>query len=76
MKERKIMRQLNAGDQTVFENIIQEYHSYVSTIVSSILYEYLDEVDIQEIIQQVFFQLWSKRGMCNKCMSFFVDYRF
>lgn len=61
MIERKIMRQLKAGDQTIFENIIREYHSYVSTIVSSILYECLDEVDIQEIIQQVFYQLWSNR---------------
>lgn len=46
-------------DTKAFEKIVKQYHSYVVTIIYNILHGYLNEIDIQAVVNQVFFQLWN-----------------
>lgn len=41
-----------------FEKLVKQYHAYVVTIVYNILHGYLNEIDMQAVVNQVFFQLW------------------
>ena len=42
-----------------FEQLVKQYHAYVVTIVYNILHGYLNEIDMQAVVNQVFFQLWN-----------------
>lgn len=61
MNEFELIQQLKRGDAMTLEKIISEYNSYVATIICTILHEYLCEVDIQGLINQVFFLLWKNK---------------
>lgn len=55
-----IITRLKERDTKALEEIILEFHSYVARIVYTILQGYADEIDIQGVINQVFFTLWEK----------------
>lgn len=57
-KEIDLIRRLKTGDESALEEIIKVFNQYVASIVSKILYGYTDGIDIQGIINHVFFQLW------------------
>ena len=63
MNEQELMQKLVEGDSDSLEIIIKEYNSYVSAIVRTILCEYKNEIDIQSVVNQVFFLLWKN---CKK----------
>ena len=49
-----------------FEKLVKQYHAYVVTIVYNILHGYLNEIDIQAVVNQVFFQVWNNRNKINQ----------
>ncbi|WP_346910622.1 RNA polymerase sigma factor [Faecalicatena orotica] len=55
-----IITRLKERDTKALEEIILEFNQYVAAIVYTILQGYIDEIDIQGIINQVFFILWEK----------------
>lgn len=54
----ELMERLKKKDPKALEEIIKEYNQYVAAIVYTIFHGYLAEIDIQEIVNQVFFSLW------------------
>lgn len=58
MEDKELIEQVKQGDVKAFEKIIKKYHSYVVTIVYTVLQGCLPEIDIQGIINQVFFSVW------------------
>ena len=61
MQDTDLLRDLKQGHANALENIIREYHPYVAKIICTILHEYLHEVDVQRMINHVFFRLWKSR---------------
>ena len=59
--EQDIMKDLANGDSKALELIIEEYHTYVTAIVRTILSEHKNDADIQGVVNEVFFLLWKKR---------------
>ena len=57
MVKKRLILQLQQKEIAALEEIIQTYHNYVAKIVYSILSFYSTEIDIQAVINQVFFAL-------------------
>ena len=55
MVKKRLILQLQQKEIAALEEIIQTYHNYVAKIVYSILSFYSTEIDIQAVINQVFF---------------------
>lgn len=58
--EIELIKRIQKGDETALTIIISEYHSYVVKIVYSILGSYSHKVDLQGVVNQIFFTLWNK----------------
>lgn len=58
MNCKELAMRLKKKDPAALEEIIRAYTPYVATIVYTILQGLLPEIDIQGVINQVFFQLW------------------
>lgn len=58
--EIELINRIQKGDETALTIIISEYHSYVVKIVYSILGSYSHKVDLQGVVNQIFFTLWNK----------------
>lgn len=58
MDDMETMERLRKKEQKALEEIIKEYNPYVSAIVYKILCGYAAEIDIQGVINDVFFRLW------------------
>lgn len=54
----EMVKRLRNKEQKVLEEIIKDYNQYVSAIVYKILSGYTAEIDIQGVINYVFFLLW------------------
>ena len=63
MNERDLIRKIIEGDSDSLEIIIKEYNSYVTAIVRTVLFEYKNEIEIQGVVNQVFYLLWKN---CKK----------
>ena len=61
MVKKRLILQLQQKEISALEEIIQTYHNYVAKIVYSILSFYSTEIDIQAVINQVFFALGKGR---------------
>ena len=61
MVKKRLILQLQQKEIAALEEIIQTYHNYVAKIVYSILSFYSTEIDIQAVINQVFFALGKGR---------------
>lgn len=58
--EIELIRRIQKGDESALTIIISEYHPYVVKIVYSILGSYAHKVDLQGVVNQIFFTLWQK----------------
>lgn len=58
--ENELMKRMQKGDESALTKIISEYHPYVVKIVYSILGSYSHKVDLQGVVNQIFFTLWQK----------------
>lgn len=54
-----LIKKLKKNDYDALDLIINKYNLYVASIVSQILYGCLNELDIQAVINNVFFLLWN-----------------
>ena len=57
-KELELIRRLKKKDQEALEEIIRLFHQYAAAIISRILYGQADRIDMQGVINDVFFRLW------------------
>lgn len=67
--EIELIKRIQKGDETALTIIISEYHSYVVKIVYSILGSYSHKVDLQGVVNQIFFTLWNKAHKINPSKS-------
>ena len=58
MQEKELVDRLKNREMYAIEQIIEKYHKYVFKIVYTILSGYVSEIDIQAVVNQVFFKLW------------------
>ncbi|MCI8527338.1 MAG: RNA polymerase sigma factor, partial [Oscillospiraceae bacterium] len=58
MDDSKTMEQLRKREQKALEEIIKKYNQYVSIIVYKILCGYSAEIDMQGVVNEIFFRLW------------------
>lgn len=58
--EADLIERIQKGDESALKTIISKYHSYVVKIVYSILGSYSHKVDLQGVVNQIFFTLWQK----------------
>lgn len=58
MDDLKMMERLRKKEQKALEEIIKKYNPYVSMTVYNILCGYAAEIDIQWVVNEVFFRLW------------------
>lgn len=57
-KELELIRRLKKKDPKALEEIICLFHQYAAAIISRILSGQTDRIDIQGVINDVFFRLW------------------
>lgn len=67
--ETELVSRIQKGDESALAIIISEYNSYVAKIVYSILGSYSHKVDLQGIVNQVFFTLWQKADKIDPAKS-------
>ena len=58
MDDSKTMELLRKREQKALEEIIKKYNPYVSIIVYKILCGYSAEIDMQGVVNEIFFRLW------------------
>lgn len=58
MDDRSLIERLKKKDQKALEEIIEEFNGYVAVIVFTILHGCAADIDIQGVINQIFFLLW------------------
>ena len=63
--ENELIRRIQKGDESALAIIISEYHAYVGKIVYSILGSYSHKIDLQGVVNQIFFTLWHKANKIN-----------
>lgn len=62
MEEKQILRRLQAGDTRTLERVIETYSAYVYAIVKNIIDPPLQPEDCEEVVSDVFYQLWCGVG--------------
>lgn len=65
----ELINRLKEKDQKALELIIQNYNHYVAAVVYSILKDCLPEIDIQALVNQVFFLLWENASKID-CVKY------
>ena len=63
--ENELIRRIQKGDESALAIIISEYHAYVGKIVYSILGSYSHKIDLQGVVNQIFFTLWHKADISD-----------
>ena len=67
--ENELIRRIQKGDESALAIIISEYHAYVGKIVYSILGSYSHKIDLQGVVNQIFFTLWHKANKIDPLKS-------
>ena len=67
--ENELIRRIQKGDESALAIIISEYHAYVGKIVYSILGSYSHKIDLQGVVNQIFFILWHKANKIDLSKS-------
>ena len=67
--ENELIRRIQKGDESALAIIISEYHAYVGKIVYSILGSYSHKIDLQGVVNQIFFTLWHKANKIDPSKS-------
>ena len=58
MNEIRILERLKEKDPSALEELMQEYENYIYQIVSRILRPYMSDEDVQEVVNDVFYNIW------------------
>ena len=58
MDDMETMERLRKREQKALEEIIKKYNPYVSIIVYKILCGYSAEIDMQGVVNEIFFRMW------------------
>ena len=61
MNEKKLLRRLRHGDESVLPELIRQYSGYAYAIASNILSHALGEEDIEEVVSDSFLCIWKNR---------------
>lgn len=67
--ENELIRRIQKGDESALAIIISEYHAYAGKIVYSILGSYSHKIDLQGVVNQIFFTLWHKANKIDPSKS-------
>ena len=67
--ENELIRRIQKGDESALAIISSEYHAYVGKIVYSILGSYSHKIDLQGVVNQIFFTLWHKANKIDPSKS-------
>ena len=59
MDEKELLKRMRAGDATALERVIDTYSAYVYAIAKNIIDPPLQPEDCEEVVSDVFFQLWN-----------------
>ncbi len=59
MDEKDLLRRIRRGDTAALESVIETYSAYVYAIVKNIIDPPLQPEDCEEVVSDVFFQLWT-----------------
>lgn len=60
-----LINEMIRNNPAAINELIKKYNLYVATIVSRILYGYSSQIDIQAVINEVFFLLWKNAKNIN-----------
>ena len=61
MNEKRLLRRLRRGDESVLPELIRQYSGYAYAIASNILSHALGEEDIEEVVSDSFLSIWENR---------------
>ncbi len=59
MTDEQVLQQLQTGEQDALAALMDNYHRYVLTIVANVMGRAGTEADAEELVQDVFYALWS-----------------
>ena len=59
MDEKELLRQIQKGDTDALARVIETYSAYVYAIVKNIIDPPLQPEDCEEVVSDVFYQLWN-----------------
>lgn len=62
MNEKKLLRRLRRGDESVLPELIRQYSGYAYAIAFNILSHALGEEDIEEVVSDSFLSIWENRA--------------
>ncbi len=62
MNEKKLLRRLRRGDESVLPELIRKYSGYAYAIAFNILSHALSEEDIEEVVSDSFLSIWENRA--------------
>ena len=62
MNEKKLLRRLRRGDESVLPELIRKYSGYAYAIAFNILSHALGEEDIEEVVSDSFLSVWENRA--------------
>ena len=62
MNEKKLLRRLRRGDESVLPELIRQYSGYAYAIAFNILSHALGEEDIEEVVSDSFLSVWENRA--------------
>lgn len=62
MNEKRLLRGLRRGDETVLSELIRQYSGYAYAIASNIMSHAMGEEDIEEVVADSFLSIWKNRG--------------
>lgn len=65
MDEKSLLKRLQNRDEKVFEEIIDRYNAYVTTIVRSLLSSRGTKEDMEEVVADAFIALWETAERIN-----------
>lgn len=65
MEDDLIIKRLQRQDMATYEEVIQTYSAYVSSIVYSRIGNSMTKEDLEEVVSDVFFSLWQQRKKLN-----------
>lgn len=62
MDEAKLLERMKQKEEAALEELMAEYEPYVRAVVSGILLPYLAKEDVNEVVSDAFYSLWSHIG--------------
>lgn len=70
MTEKEALRELKKGSEEALAWFIHAYTPYVSTIIYSIIGNFMDTADLEEVASDVFFTLWQNAACVHSAKGY------